>query len=193
MKSCVVFCGSSEGNDVEIINQGYQLGAYLALNDIDLVYGAGKIGIMGKVAQGALENKGRVIGVIPEFLKLKEVVHLGLTELHVTRNMHERKLLMHDLSDSVITLPGGYGTLEELFEMVTWGQLGLHQKPMGILNISGFFDDMLALLENMVRKGFLKMDNYDMLIVDDNIERLIDKMNNYKPVEVPKWIKKELT
>jgi len=193
MKSCVVFCGSSEGNDTEIIEQGYQLGAYLANNKIDLVYGAGKIGIMGKVAQGALENNGRVIGVIPEFLKLKEVVHLGLTELHVTNNMHERKLLMHDLSDSVITLPGGYGTLEELFEMVTWGQLGLHQKPMGILNTSGFYDDMLGLLENMVRKGFLKMSNFEMLIVDDNIERLIEKMNNYKPTEVPKWIKKELT
>jgi len=193
MKSCVVFCGSSEGNDIEIIDQGYQLGVYLANNNIDLVYGAGKIGIMGKVAQGALENKGKVIGVIPEFLKLKEVVHLGLTELHVTKNMHERKLLMHDLSDAVITLPGGYGTLEELFEMVTWGQLGLHQKPMGILNTNGFYDDMLALLETMVRKGFLKMDNYEMLIVDDNIERLIEKMKNYKPSEVPKWIKKELT
>lgn len=193
MKSCVVFCGSSEGNDVDVIDQGYQLGSYLATNGIDLIYGAGKIGIMGKVAQGALENKGKVIGVIPEFLKLKEVVHLGLTELHVTKNMHERKLLMHDLSDAIITLPGGYGTLEELFEMVTWGQLGLHQKPIGILNTNGFYDDLLALLENMVRKGFLKMGNYEMLIVDNHIERLIEKMKNYKPVPVPKWIKKELT
>jgi hypothetical protein len=193
MKSVVVFCGSSEGNDEHIIEQGYLVGATLAKQDIAVVYGAAKIGIMGKVAEGALQHHGKVIGVIPEFLKLKEVVHLGLTELHVTDNMHERKLLMHDLSDGIITLPGGYGTLEELFEMITWAQLGLHNKPIGVLNTNGFYDDLLAMLENMVRKGFLKMDNYNMLLVDKDIDRLLDKMKNYKPLEVPKWIKKELT
>lgn len=193
MKSVVVFCGSSEGNDTKIIEQGVAMGETLAKQGITLVYGAGKIGIMGKMAEAALRGHGKVIGIIPEFLKLKEVVHLGLTELHTTKNMHERKLLMHDLSDGIITLPGGYGTLEELFEMITWAQLGLHQKPVGILNTSGFYDDLLAMLETMVKKGFLKIANYEMLLVDDDIDRLLEKMKNYKPVEVPKWIKKELT
>lgn len=190
MKSIVVFCGSSEGNDPTIINQGYELGKTLALQGITTVYGAAKIGIMGKVAQGAIDNNGKVIGVIPEFLKLKEVVHLGLAELHVTENMHERKLLMHDLSDGILTLPGGFGTLEELFEMVTWAQLGLHSKPIGILNTNGFFDDLLSFLKNMVSKGFLKQENYEMLLVDTNINDLLSKMKNYKPLAVPKWLNK---
>ena len=190
MKSIVVFCGSSEGNDPTIINQGYELGKTLALHGITTVYGAAKIGIMGKVAQGAIDNNGKVIGVIPEFLKLKEVVHLGLAELHVTENMHERKLLMHDLSDGILTLPGGFGTLEELFEMVTWAQLGLHSKPIGILNTNGFFDDLLSFLKNMVSKGFLKQENYEMLLVDTNINDLLSKMKNYKPLAVPKWLNK---
>ena len=119
---------------------------------------------MGKVAQGVLDNHGKVIGVIPEFLKLKEVVHLGLSQLITTSNMHERKLKMHELSNGFITLPGGYGTFEELFEIMTWAQLGLHQKPIGLLNINGFYDDLIKMLDRMVVNGFLKLRNLDFLI-----------------------------
>lgn len=191
MKSIVVFCGSSDGNDKKVIDVAYDLGKTLAQKNMTLIYGAAKIGIMGKVAQGALDNKGTVVGIIPEFLKKKEVVHTNLSELIVTKNMHERKLLMHERSDGVMTLPGGFGTLEELFEMITWAQLGLHQKPIGILNVNGFYDDLLKMLQHMVAQGFLKQDNYDMLLVDDTIEGLLVKMNNYKPKSVPKWIKKD--
>ncbi len=191
MKSIVVFCGSSEGNDMDIIHEAYRLGVRLAEKNMTLVYGAAKIGIMGKVAQGSLDQGGKVIGVIPEFLKLKELVHHGLSELYTTNNMHERKVKMYELSDAFIALPGGFGTLEELFEIVTWGQLGLHQKPIGILNINRFYDPLLTMLETMVKRGFLKMDNYELLLVDTDIDRLLDKLNNYKPKQVPKWIKKE--
>ncbi|WP_299440498.1 TIGR00730 family Rossman fold protein [uncultured Aquimarina sp.] len=193
LTSVCVFCGSSEGNDIKVIDEALLLGKKMAQQDITLVYGAAKIGVMGKVAEGALTHKGKVIGVIPEFLKLKEVVHLGLTELVTTDNMHQRKMKMHELSDGFITLPGGFGTLEELFEIITWSQLGLHQKPIGLLNINGFYDDLLKLLENMVRNGFLKTDNYELLLVDDNIDRLLQKMIAFKPAQVPKWLKSDRT
>lgn len=193
LKSIAVFCGSSEGNDTRIIDQATQLGVLLAKEDIAVVYGAAKIGIMGKVAEAALEHKGKVIGVIPEFLKLKEVVHLGLHELITTDNMHQRKLKMHELSDGFITLPGGFGTFEELFEIITWAQLGLHQKPIGLLNSNGFYDDLIAMLETMVSKGLLKMENYEMLIIDAEVEPLLEKMKNYKPKAVPKWLKADRT
>lgn len=193
IKAIAVFCGSSEGNDMEIISMAEDLGRIFAQENITLVYGAAKIGIMGKVAQASLDNQGKVIGVIPEFLKLKEVVHLGLNELITTENMHERKLKMHELSDGFITLPGGFGTFEELFEIITWAQLGLHQKPIGLLNINGFYDDLIRMLETMVVKGFLKLDNLELLIVDNDINSLLDKMKQYKPQEVPKWLKADRT
>lgn len=191
MKSIVVFCGSSEGNDQKIIDEAYELGVKMAANSITLVYGAAKIGVMGKVAEGALKHHGKVVGVIPEFLKMKEVVHHGLTELYTTKNMHERKLKMHELSDAIIALPGGFGTLEELFEMITWAQLGLHQKPVGILNTNGFYDELIRFLEKMVKNGFLKIENFEMLLVSDSIDVLLDKMHAYKPKAIPKWIKKD--
>ena len=193
LKAIAVFCGSSEGNDTEIISQAEILGHTLAKEEITLVYGAAKIGIMGKVAQGVLDNHGKVIGVIPEFLKLKEVVHLGLSQLITTTNMHERKLKMHELSNGFITLPGGYGTFEELFEIMTWAQLGLHQKPIGLLNINGFYDDLIKMLDRMVVNGFLKLINLDLLIVEDDIDILLDKMRHYKPQDVPKWLKANRT
>jgi uncharacterized protein (TIGR00730 family) len=193
INAIAVFCGSSEGNDMEIISMAEDLGRIFAQENITLVYGAAKIGIMGKVAQASLDNHGKVIGVIPEFLKLKEVVHLGLNELITTKNMHERKLKMHELSDGFITLPGGFGTFEELFEIITWAQLGLHQKPIGLLNINGFYDDLIRMLKTMVVKGFLKLDNLELLIVDNDINSLLDKMKQYKPQEVPKWLKADRT
>jgi len=191
MKSIVIFCGSSEGNDLEILEAALELGKTLAERNITLVYGAAKIGVMGKVAQAALGNKGKVIGVIPDFLMLREVYHDGLSELIITKNMHERKLKMHELSDGIITLPGGFGTLEEFFEMITWAQLGLHQKPIGILNTNGFYDDLLKMLQKMVNQGFLKKENYDMILVDDDVQGLLKQMEEYKPLPLPKWIKKD--
>ncbi|NHF59316.1 TIGR00730 family Rossman fold protein [Flavobacteriaceae bacterium TP-CH-4] len=191
MESIVVFCGSSEGNDPVVLENAVLLGETLAKRDITLVYGAAFIGVMGKVAQGALNGNGKVIGVIPDFLMMKEVYHPGLTELIITENMHERKLRMHELSDGIITLPGGYGTLEELFEMITWAQLGLHQKPIGILNTNGFYDDLLAMLRKMVNQGFLKQENYRMLLVDDSVDGLLQQMEEYKPLPLPKWIQKD--
>jgi uncharacterized protein (TIGR00730 family) len=193
LRTIAVFCGSSEGNDNIVLTQAAKLGATLATKGITLVYGGAKVGIMGKIAQAALEQRGKVIGVIPEFLKLKEVAHLGLHRLITTDNMHQRKLTMHELSDGFIALPGGFGTLEELFEIITWAQLGLHQKPIGLLNSNGFYDDLIQLLETMTMKGLLKFDNLSLLIVDNDIEHLLDKMTSFKPKTVPKWLKAERT
>ena len=193
LDSICVFCGSSEGNDHEIIEQANALGKKLAEKEITLVYGASKRGIMGEVAKSCLDNHGKVVGAIPQFLKLKEVVHLGLTELITTENMHDRKLKMQELSDGFIALPGGFGTLEELFEITTWAQLGLHQKPIALLNTGGFFNHLIAMMEEMVRRGFLRMDNFEMVIIDDDIDRLIDKMYNFKPLPKPQWLKPERT
>ncbi|MFT5862157.1 MAG: hypothetical protein ACI828_000803 [Flavobacteriales bacterium] len=188
LNAICVFCGSSDGNDIEVLEQAAVLGETLAKKNISLVYGAAKIGVMSKVAQSSLDKGGKVIGVIPEFLKLKEVVHLGLTELITNKNMHERKMTMQEISDGFITLPGGFGTLEELFEILTWAQLGLHQKPIGILNVNGFYDSLLELLEHMVKRGFLKMENYELLLVDSTVDGLLNKMQNFEPQSVPKWL-----
>ncbi|AEE18419.1 hypothetical protein JM84_1243 [Dokdonia sp. Hel_I_63] len=192
LTSLCVYCGSSAGTDPEIIKQAQILGKTLAERDITLIYGAAKIGIMGAVAQGALDYNGEVVGVIPEFLKIKEVVHTGLTELIVNDTMHERKMELQERSDGFITLPGGFGTMEELFEVLTWSQLALHQKPVGMLNVNGFYDDLLSALRNMVDKGFLKQENYDILLVDTTVEGLLDQMENFKPMAMPKWLKASL-
>ena len=186
-----VFCGSSEGNDAYIVSQAYQLGVEFAKHDITLVYGAAKIGIMGQVAKGIMDNEGKTIGVIPEFLKMKEVYHPSLTELIITKNMHERKVIMYEKSEAFIILPGGFGTMDEFFEIATWGQLGLHTKPIGILNLNGFYNDLLAMAKTMVDKGFLKQANLNAVLVDTSISGLLNKVNNYKPLSVPKWLKKE--
>jgi len=193
LSSICVYCGSSAGTDPEIINQAHLLGATLAKKDMTLVYGAAKIGVMGAVAQGALDAKGKVIGVIPAFLQIKEVVHTGLTELIVNETMHERKMKLQELSDGFITLPGGFGTMEELFEVLTWSQLALHKKPVGMLNVNGFYDDLLSALKNMVDKGFLKQENYDILLVDTTIDGLLDQMENFEPMAMPKWLKASLS
>jgi len=191
-KICV-FCGSSDGNDSQITEATVHLGEIFVQKNITLVYGAAKIGVMGTLAKTMLDNNGKVIGIIPQFLKKKEVVHLGLTELITTQNMHGRKLQMQEVSDGFIALPGGFGTLEELFEIITWLQLGLHTKPIGLLNVNGFYDDLLKMLETMVRKGFLSMKNYEMLLVDTSIENLLQKMENFRTPKIPKWLKPERT
>lgn len=191
MKAISVFCGSSEGNDDYIISKAYELGVLFAKKEITLVYGAAKIGIMGQIAKGAIDHNGKTIGVIPEFLKLKEVYHTNLSELVITQNMHDRKVIMYEKSDGFIILPGGFGTMDEFFEISTWGQLGLHTKPIGILNMNGFYDHLIDLANTMVNKGFLKQENLNAILIDSTIEGLLNKMNNYKPLPVPKWLKKE--
>jgi len=193
LKSVAVFCASSDGVDPVIFEEAYKVGEYLAQNNISLVYGGSKLGLMGQVAQGVLDNQGFVTGVIPDFLKTKEVVHSELTELITTENMHQRKLKMHDLSDGFIALPGGFGTLEELFEILTWGQLGLHKHPIGILNSNAYYDDLLAMMDKMVKKGLLKKSNMDLVLVASNIEELIEKMRHFEPIPVPAWMNKNQT
>ena len=191
MKGIVVFCGSSEGTDAQFAKDAYNLGVKLAEQQIDLIYGGAKIGIMGKVAQGALDHKGKVIGVIPEFLKRKEVYHNGLSELIITQHMHDRKLKMHELSDGILMLPGGFGTLEEFFEMLTWAQLGLHPYPIAVLNTNGFYDELLSMMEKMVDKGFVRSENLDAILVDEDIDTLLKKMTDFKPLPMPQWMTKE--
>jgi hypothetical protein len=191
MKSITVFCGSSFGSEDIYKEQAALLGKTLAKNNIPLVYGGANVGLMGAVADGALDEGGRVVGVLPYFLQSKEIAHKKLTELILVETMHERKTKMNELCDGVIVLPGGYGTLEEFFEMITWAQLGLHQKPIGILNIDGFYNDLISLVENMVDKGFLKQINRDMLLISDNIDELLEMMRNYKAPTVGKWISKD--
>src|SRR5690606_28410621 len=156
MESIAVFCGSNQGEDAQIVDSARELGRVLAQRGITLVYGGSQVGLMGTLADAALGGQGRVIGVIPGFLAPKEIVHPGVKEMILVETMHQRKLKMHGLSEGCLALPGGFGTLEELFEMITWGQLGLHQKPIGLLNSSGFFDGLLAFMDTMVHKGFLK-------------------------------------
>jgi hypothetical protein len=193
MKSITVFCGSSFGNDNIFESTAKALGQTLAKRGITLVYGGAKVGLMGAVADGALQAGGKVYGVLPNFLRTKEIGHEGLTELILVESMHERKTKMHDLCDGVIALPGGFGTMEELFEMLTWAQLGLHKKPIGLLNVDGFYDPLTALAASMVERGFLKETYRKMLLVSDSIDDLLNQMNTYVAPAVGKWIQKEET
>lgn len=179
MKSIVVFCGSSLGNNSVYETEAALLGATLAKKNIRTVYGGAKIGIMGALANAALEHQGEVYGVIPEFLLKREVFHEGLTELAITGTMHERKAMLNELSDGIITLPGGYGTMEEIFEMLTWEQLKLHQKPIGILNTNGFYNHLLAQVQHMVNEGFLQQESLERLHVSDTVAGLLEKMEAY--------------
>lgn len=193
MKSIVVFCGSSEGHNSIYKETAGRLGALLAAKRIRVIYGGARVGIMGAVAEAALSAGGAVVGVIPYFLRTKEVAHEGLTELIETGNMHERKLKMHELSDGIITLPGGWGTMEEVFEMLTWAQLGLHTKPVGLLNVNGYYNALITLCDHMVAEGFLPADVRKMLLSSESPEELLQMMDNYIPVETPKWITKQTT
>ncbi|NNK82548.1 MAG: TIGR00730 family Rossman fold protein [Flavobacteriaceae bacterium] len=188
MKKIAVFCGSSEGNDDEIIKIASNLGLEFAKRGITLVYGGANLGIMKAVANSVLSNKGKAIGVIPEFLTSREIAHPNLTELIITKTMHERKVNIYDKSDGFIILPGGFGTLDEFFEITTWGQLGLHAKPIGILNINGFYDDLLSMSKKMVKNGFLKQANLDAVLIDSSFDELYNKMKNFKPLPIPKWL-----
>ncbi len=188
MKRVTVFCGSGKGTDEIYETQAKLLGATLAKQGIGLVYGGAKIGLMGAVADGALKENGNVTGVLPKFLSSKEIAHEDLTELIIVETMHERKTKMNDLCDGVISLPGGIGTMEEFFEMMTWAQLGLHQKPIGVLNVNGYYNALITMLQTMVDNGFLKEKDQNMLLISDNINDLLTKMKNYKAAPTIKWI-----
>jgi uncharacterized protein (TIGR00730 family) len=186
-----VFCGSNLGIRAEYRSAAEGLAAVLRRHEIELVYGGGNIGLMGVLADTMLAGGGRVIGVIPESLMAREVGHLGLTELRVVSSMHDRKALMSDLSDAFIALPGGFGTLEEFCEVVTWSQLGIQDKPCGLLNVLGYYDPLLHLFDHAVREGFLHPDNRALVMDDDDPERLLEKMASIHPAHSAKWIGKE--
>lgn len=193
MKSITVFCGASAGTDPVFVTIARVVGATLAARGIRVIYGGACIGVMGAVADAALETGGRVTGVIPHFLRSREVAHYGLTDLIITDTMHERKMKMQELCDGFIALPGGFGTLEELFEVLTWAQLGLHRKPIGLLNVDGYYDSLIAMADDMVARGFLKKTYRDMLLVSDDIGDLLHQMTQYKAPEVEKWLTDETT
>lgn len=187
-KSICVFCGSSTGGHEIYMDTARRLGTLLAAQGIRLVYGGARVGLMGALADSVLAWGGEVVGVIPHMLRTKEIAHEGLTELILTETMHERKLRMHELSDGIITMPGGWGTMEEMFEMLTWGQLGLHQKPIGILNTNGYYNCLNQLTDTMVREGFLKDSYRPLLLIESDPEQLLDQMRRYVPIPVPQWI-----
>jgi hypothetical protein len=190
MKKVAVFCGSSLGFSEVYKNDAIKLGLHFAKNNIGLVYGGGKIGMMGVLADTIIENNGEVIGVIPGLLRHEEVAHTQITEMIVTKTMSKRKVKISKLVDGYIALPGGFGTLDEIFEALTLGQLGIEQKPVGILNTNGFFNNLIKQLEVMVTEGYLKKSNKEMLIIGDSIEDLISKMFNYKAPKMTKVINK---
>lgn len=193
MKNICVFCGSSAGNHPAFVEAAKSLGKQLATSDIQLIFGAGKVGLMGVIADAVLENGGKAIGVIPDFLWGKEVGHTGLTEVHVVDSMHIRKQKMASLADGFIALPGGFGTLEELAEILTWVQLELIRKPIGVLNINGFYDGLLSQLDHMVECGFLTPQNRRLVIEIKEVNEAIDLLKNYKFGDFSIWDKLEKT
>jgi uncharacterized protein (TIGR00730 family) len=190
MKSICVYCGSSPGRLEAYSNAAVRLAKTLVERKITLVYGGASIGIMGLLADTVLQFGGKVVGVIPESLVRKEVAHKGLTELHVTQSMHERKTIMAKLAGGFLALPGGIGTLEEIFEVLTWAQLGFHKKPCGLLNVEGYFDSLNIFLDHSVREKFLRQPHREMLMVESDPEALLDRFAQYTPPTVEKWVGK---
>ena len=188
MNRLCVYCGSSAGSGDTYINAAKEFAQLLVVCGTDLVYGGASKGIMGVLADAVLEGGGKVTGVIPQSLHDKEVAHSGLTKLHVVGSMHERKSLMAVLSDGFIAMPGGFCTLEEIVEVLTWGQLRFHDKPCGLLNINGFFDHLLAYLDHATQEGFLRAEHRQMLLVADTPAELLDLFDHYEPPTIRKWV-----
>ena len=188
MQRICVYCGSSTGARAEYAEAAIDLADVLVRHDFELVYGGSSTGIMGVIADAVLERGGKVHGVIPTFLVDKEISHTGLTELHEVRSMHDRKSMMAVLSDGFIALPGGFGTLEEIIEILTWAQLGFHDKPCGLLNVAAYFDNLLAYFDHAREEEFLRPENRGMLLCDSDAEGLIRKFESYSAPRVEKWI-----
>jgi len=188
IKSLCVYCGSSSGAHPEYTEAAWAFGTRMAQEGIALVYGGGKVGLMGTVADAVIAGGGRVIGVIPRQLVEKEVAHTGLTELHVVETMHQRKTRMYELSDAFVALPGGFGTMDEMFEMLTWAQLGLHSYPCAFLDVRGFYRSLAATMDHMVSEGFVKAIQRDQVWFGESIDAAFDWMRRYESTYVPKWI-----
>ncbi len=193
MESICVFAGSSSGTRPAYASAAEKLGRAIAERGWRVVYGGGRVGLMGVLADAALAAGGEVIGVIPEALLRKEVGHQGLTDLRVVQTMHQRKALMSELSDGVVALPGGLGTLEELFEILTWAQLGIHARPCGMLNAGGYYDDLLTFLDQTVSEGFVRGEHRDMILAAGDAAALLDLMAGYTPRYTAKWMDRDET
>jgi len=193
MRTITVFCGSNAGSRPDYLAAAAELGRVLAQRGLTLVYGGASVGLMGQLADAALAAGGTVVGIIPEALKAKELEHRGLTELHVVDSMHTRKQMMASRGDGFLALPGGVGTLEELFEVWTWAQLGHHHKPCGLLDVGGYYDRLAEFLDHMVVEGFVRREHRSMLMVDTDAGRLLDRFVTYQPPVVKKWIDREET
>ena len=189
MKRIAVFCGSQKGTRPEYAAAAERLGELLAREKIELVYGGGMVGLMGIVADAALENGGHVIGVIPQSLVIKEVVHEKLSDLRVVKTMHERKALMAELADGFIALPGGYGTFEEFCEVLAWSQLGYHRKPFGLLDSAGFYAGMLEFFDHATREGFIRPQHRELVMVEEDAEKLLRRLKNFQPPAEVKWVR----
>ncbi|MGB7989252.1 MAG: TIGR00730 family Rossman fold protein [Candidatus Methylophosphatis roskildensis] len=193
MRRICVFCGSQVGGQPLYATAATAVGTLLALRGIGLVYGGGKVGLMGVVADAALAAGGEVIGVIPERLMNRELGHGGVTDLRVVDSMHERKAMMSDLSDAFIALPGGYGTFEEFFEVVTWMQLGIHAKPCGLLNVGGYYDMLLALLDHAAGESFIRPQHRGLVLVDTEPAMLLQQLLDYRTPQIEKWLERDQT
>lgn len=191
MKRICVYCGSSPGADPGYVAEAKKLGNLLAERNIQLIYGGAHVGVMGALADAVLQAGGRVTGVMPRFLFEKEVAHSDLTELKVVASMHERKMLMADLADAFIALPGGFGTLDEFFEVLTWGQLGLHRKPCGILNIMDYFARLIEFLDHLVQERFLNQLHRSMILIEHDPNTLLNCLESYKSPNIEKWLDRE--
>jgi uncharacterized protein (TIGR00730 family) len=188
IRSLCVFCGSSPGTKPEYVQTAESLGRLLAERNIELIFGGGSVGMMGAVARATLAAGGKATGVIPRALLRKEIAQSGLSHMHVVESMHERKALMAKLSDGFVALPGGYGTLEEFFEVLTWAQLGFHHKPVALLDVAGFYAPMITLLEHMITEGFVRPNQLGLIITETNAEKLIARLENYEAPETEPWI-----
>lgn len=188
MKSICVFCGSSSGKGVNHLKAAQKLGKIIAEENITLVYGGGNVGIMGELANTVLQYNGKVIGIIPEDLVAREAALKEVTELRIVKSMHERKAMMSELSEGFIAMSGGIGTLEEFFEAWTWAQLGIHNKPIGILNVDGYYDRLIDFINISVEQEFVYKNNLDMIVIDKDAKSLIGKMKDFKPVKVRRWM-----
>lgn len=193
MKQLCIYCGSGSGRSPRYREAARELGHEIAARGLGLVYGGAGVGVMGAVADAVLERGGEVRGVIPRALASKEVAHQGLTELIVVASMHERKACMEALSDGFIALPGGWGTFEEIFEMLTWGQLGLHEKPCGLLNVEGYYDHLFAFLEHARAEHFVRAEHHHMLLMEQDPAALLDRFGDYRAPRVRKWLGPEET
>jgi uncharacterized protein (TIGR00730 family) len=187
MKKIAVFCGSSSGFDPCYMEVARTLGKTLAEEKIELIYGGSRVGCMGAIADAIIENGGKAIGVIPKKLMRVEIAHENLTELHVVETMHERKAMMAELADGFIAMPGGSGTLEEWFEVLTWAQIGYHQKPCSLLNVKQYYTPLLGLFDHMIEQGFVREEYRQLIIMEENPVNLVHKLKNYQPTYVHKW------